>query len=261
MNLRKTLLVLFLGPIFGALIGSIQIFLFPENKYIASVEIRERVTFGDLWSTAPVAIKQIELLRYDLNRKRDEMDLGYELIVLDTVDAWFRLLDNTLFTIVIDKALTSASIGNETRYAVPAKGYEQGLNQRSIILNVVSADLATSKKEVMQWAENVQGESSDVAYQAVTSWLDRKADAFGSFAHINTTSMPDVEGYKLSDLSEDFLRSAQKLGPFKPYFEEQLEVREEKVQAQTEVRFLIWIILGVLFSMLLIFFRPALVKK
>ena len=108
MKARHWLSAILIGALIGLVVGLVQLFVFNEQKYTASLKLYERVLFDEYWEAAPPSLLRAELRRAELSSQSSVGREQRDVVVAELLNGWFRLIDGTLFRFAIDEALKAA---------------------------------------------------------------------------------------------------------------------------------------------------------
>ncbi|MBZ2168422.1 hypothetical protein [Marinobacter sp. F4216] len=233
---------LVIGAIIGASIGLIQVNLIEKKRYVAALDLKERIFFNEFWEAAPDVLLKAELMRSSYSQEKAS---GLDPIVADLLNGWFRLLDDTLFKFPIDEALKSTAISaSGQRYVEINPGFIDGLGQRSITFRIVGNSPESVNSELLQWVADVKHRGNELSLKALRSWLSRKAYSLEAMSNLDGREYSKLQRIDLHRMAEDFERAAQSLPSFDSFLNEPPQVQVAPVPVSLSLRVLIWGALG-----------------
>ncbi|MEP1213734.1 MAG: hypothetical protein ABJM11_06375 [Marinobacter sp.] len=243
----------FFGLIVGAGVGAIQLYATDSTRYVASLELKERVLFDEYWNAAPDFLIKAELVRNSLVTTDSDSGVTLDSLTAELLNSWFRFLDNNLFRFVVDGALSTGNIGDEfQRYARTNPGMIDGLNQRSITFTVAGDNPQYAEDRLLEWVDEIKEESTVRSSEALTAWLSRKGRALRLLSEQGGLGFLEEDRGEIGQIASDFEKSAKSFPFISPYFGMEMPVVVEQVGTNRLHRILLWAGLGVVITLLLL---------
>ncbi len=241
------------GLVFGAIVGAIQLYATDSPRYVASMELKERILFDEYWVAAPDFLVKAELVRNSLVTTGSNAGVTLNSLTAELLNSWFRFLDNNLFRFAVDGALRSGNIGDQfQRYARTNPGVIDGLNQRSITFSLAGDNPQDAEARLLEWVDAIKEESTVRSSEALASWLSRKGRGLRILSEQGGMDFSTDDQEEIAQIAFDFEKSAKSFPLISPYLEIEMPVVVEQVGTTQLHRILLWAGLGVVITLLIL---------